>query len=319
MKNNHVFTAIALITIGVLCLLRAFGIIAFSWWALFRLWPLLLIWIGVKFIPMNDGLKLVFKILILIFGIFLLFYYSNSSRCCCHNWWAHKNFDCEKTFVVKTVDGETFEYDEYFTKTKNDEENILPDGAKLNLSVSAGKLTFTPGESLFAIEKNESARYFTAKINKRTSGDNAQITAELSPKKDFALSNKLYYNVLLSDVPVWEMALDLNATASDIDLSTFKVRELKVEANASAVDLKLGNLYEEVNVEIESNASAIKLMLPKDMKFTVSKDNTLSSMNISGFKKQSDGSYISEKGIETVGTIHITVDANVSSVEVRRY
>ena len=319
MKNNGIFTAIALIIIGVLCLLKSFGVIDFSWWALLRLWPLILIWVGIKFIPISEQWKLISKILILLLGIILLFAYSGRYRCSSESWCIHKKSAGEEKCIIKTIDGETYECSDDFSKIKNDDEDVVYDGAKLRLAASRGKLTFAPGKSLFAIEKNESAKGFITKINKKVSGNKAQITATLSPKENFPRSKTLYYNVFLSDNPIWEMELELNATASDLDLSVFQVKKLKIQANASAVDLKLGNLYENMSVDIESNASAIELRLPKDMKLIISKDNVLSSMNISGFKKQKDGSYISENGIETVGTIHITVDANVSSVEVRKY
>jgi len=319
MKNNNIFTAIALIMIGVFCLLKSFGVIDFSWWALFRLWPLILIWIGIKFIPISEQWKLISKILILLLGIVLLFAYSGSYRCSFKNRYYHKESDCEKKYIIKTADGERYEYDDYFSKTKNDDEDVIYDGAKLHLTASAGKLTFTPGKALFAIEKNESATNFTTKINKKTDGNRANIIATLSPKRNFPFNKTLYYNVFLSNNPIWEIELKLNATASEIDLSAFKIKELKIEANASAVDLKLGSLCENISVDIESNASAIKLKLPKNMRFIINKDNTLSSMSISGFKKQKDGSYISGNGIEVIGTIRITVDANVSSVEVKKY
>jgi energy-coupling factor transporter transmembrane protein EcfT len=320
MKNKGVFTAIVLITIGVLCLLQLFEIVNFSWWAAIGLWPLILIWFGIKCIPIAEPWKLILKIFVLLFGVCLLFYYS-SSHCGTfkHKCW-HKHFNNTERCVSKTVDIEMYNVDENCFTTEGDDDNMMCEMAKLDLNATAGKLTFAPGESLFAIEDNDSYQYFTTKVNKKSYGKKTNITASLTPIKNFKFKSKtLKYNILLSDVPVWEMNLGLHATANEIDVSVFKVKELIIESNASALDVKFGNLYKNVDVNIEANASAVKILVPKDMKCIINKDNALSSMSVYGMKKQKDGSYLSEVGIETVGTIFLTVNASVSSIEVKGY
>lgn len=328
MKNKGIFTAIVLITIGVLCLLHLFDVVHLSWWAALKLWPLFLIWIGIKCIPFSETWKLILKVFVLLFGVFLLFYYSNSN-CLTYKCWSHHKSDCEKTIVIQTVDEEIEEAEEdsitmneegNVTTNINDKEDIISNYAKLNLSASAGKLTFATGTSLFAIEKNETSQYFTTKVNTTLTGKKTNIVASISPLKNITFNNQmLYYNVFLSEIPVWEIELDLNATSNEIDLSTFKVKELQIEANASSIDLTFGNLYENMDVEIEANASSVKINIPKDMRCIINKDNNLSSMKVKGLKKQKDGSYLSDDKVETVGTIRLSVDANVSLVEVRKY
>jgi hypothetical protein len=269
---------------------------------------------------LGESWKLVLKILVLLFGVLLLFYYSSSHGCSFENRHCHKFFNCDEKYVVNITDEEVYDNDNYYIKSENDDEALIGDAAKLNLTASAGKLTFAPGKSLFSVEKNESSKYYTTKINKNSNRKKTEITAKFTPVKNFTSnSKKLIYNVFLSETPVWEIELELNATADEIDLCAFKVKELQIEANASAVDLKLGNLYDSVEVDIKSNASSVKINLPKDMKCIINKDNALSSMNIHGLKKQKDGSYLSEDDAETVGTIYISVAANVSSVEIGRY
>ena len=319
MKNKNIFTAIALIIIGALLLLKSLGIVHFTWCALFKLWPLLLIGIGIKFIPMSDHWKVIFKTLVLLLGVLLLFVYSNNSYC-----FFYKKFNCGDKFVITNSNMDDWESDTDNTESEettdqimSDNEDFICDEAKLNLSVSAGKLIFTPSEkALFSIEKDD---FISAATKQSITDRKAKVSASLSPKENYPLKKSLEYNVLLSCKPIWEMNLELNATGNEIDLSAFKVKVLKIEANASAVDLKLGNLYDNVKINIASNASAIKLKLPKNMKCIIQKDNTLSSMNVTGFKKEAGGRYVSDDKIETVGTIYITVDANVSSVDVKRF
>jgi hypothetical protein len=312
MKHKGIFTAILLITIGVLCLLQLYEVVHFSWWAALRLWPLLLIWIGVKCLPISEAWKLILKILVLFFGVFLLFYLSNSNYFSCKNW----SFCCNNKYECKEI----YEVNESYFTAENDDENIMDSIVKLNLTASAGKLTFEQGNSLFSIENNRNSEQITTKVFKRTDEKKTTITASITPIKNFPRNDKsLNYNVLISDIPVWEMKLELNATANEIDLSAFKVKELEIESNASAVNLKLGNLYEDVEVTINSNASSVSIKLPEDMRCIINRDNKLSSMKVHGFKKQNDGSYLSAKGIEAVGTVYLSVDASVSAVDIKKY
>jgi hypothetical protein len=320
MKKKGIFSAIVLITIGVLCLLHIYEIVHFSWWTAIKLWPLLLIWIGVKCIPIEEPWKLILKIIVLLFGIFLLFYLSNTPFSCCKSWGYHNKSECEKEYVIEIENDEMFPTDDCNYEKDNGDETIMDDVVKLNLTAAAGKLTFEPGNSLFSIESNRNSKHISTKIIKKIINKKTNITASITPVKNFSINdNPLKYNVLISDKPIWEMKLELNATANEIDFSPFKIKELQLESNASAVNLKFGNLYDNVEVDIQSNASSVSIKLPKDMRCILNRDNTLSSMKVHGFKKQKDGSYLSEDDIEPLGTVHISVNAGVSAVEIRKY
>jgi len=116
------------------------------------------------------------------------------------------------------------------------------------------------------------------------------------------------------------MDLELSATAGEVDFSSFKIKELTIESNASALDFKLGNFYPEVTVNVESNASAVEISIPNDMKCTLKKaENNLSSFTVKGLKQQSKNQYVSEDDGETAGVINVVIASNVSSVEIKRY
>jgi hypothetical protein len=127
MKTKGIFTAILLITIGVLCLLNFFEIVDISWSMVFRLWPLILIWIGVNFIPISHTWKLVLKILVLLFGVFLLFYYSNFYCCTYQNNCFHKKNTSEEKSMVKIIDVNVYDSDGCCFTTNSDDEFIIFD------------------------------------------------------------------------------------------------------------------------------------------------------------------------------------------------
>jgi len=313
MKSKSIFWGVLLISIGILWILKSLGTISFSWCVFVKLWPLILIWIGIKLMPIKDNWKIILNVTVLFIGIAFLLILSNSN--CCKSKWNKFDF-CSKewTYTCDDNDDTTLCSNESFIKYEDIYEN-----AHLKLSASAGKLVFAPGEDLITIREKENSN---SKIDIQSTIDdnNIKIKAEVRPFKNSYSKNSFKYDILLNSYPVWDMDLELNAIAGQVDLSDFKIRELTVESNASALDLKLGSLFDEVNVTVESNASSVKITIPQDMKCLLKKaESNLSSFSVKGLKKQDKNQYTSNGDNETAGTVNITIESNVSSVEIKRY
>jgi hypothetical protein len=304
MKSKNIFFGVLLITIGILWMLRSLELISFSWWAFLRLWPLILVWIGIKIIPMKEVWKISLNILVLIIGIALLFMMSHSKFCC---WGQHNCSEKSERIVVINNDFER-NISAFF------EEEF--ENAHLNLTASAGRLSFTPSQKLFSVDNSEN---FNIKVRNKIINDKVYIDAEIKPENIIQLKDSPHFNIFLTSKPVWTMNLVLSATAGELDLSAYKIRNLTIESNASAIDLKLGDLYPETVVNIESNASAVNLKIPKNTKCIITKETTLSPMDLKGFTKQSDGSFVSNGAGEAEGSITVSLSANVSALEVIRY
>ena len=315
MKSKNIFWGIFLISLGILWMLKALSIITFSWVIFLKLWPLILVWVGIKLMPISDTWKIILNTTVLFIGIAFLLILSNS-RCCNHKWYKSVWWDKEWDYHYHCNDneGDTIAYyNKNFIVYDDSIEN-----ANLELEVSAGQLAFTTGENLIAIYEKESASKIT--INSTVEDNTVNINAEVHPLGKIRSHNSGKYNIQLHSAPVWNMDLELSATAGEVDFSKFKIRKLTIESNASALDLKLGNLYSDVTVIIESNASAVEISIPNDMKCSLKKaENNLSSLNVKGLNKQNKNQYISDNDTETVGTINVVIASNVSSVEIKRY
>jgi len=316
MKSKNIFWGILFISIGILWILKALAIITFSWCVFLKLWPLILVWIGIKLMPISDKWKILLNVTVLFIGIAFLLILSNSKHCN-HKW--YKSSWWEKEWRT-TCNNEEIDENTIVCSNRNlivYEENF--ENANLKLSVAAGKLRFTTGENLIAINDTESSSskiIITSTIDDNT----VNINAEVRPFGKIQHHNSGKYNIQLNDAPVWNMDLELSATAGEIDFSSFKIKELTIESNASALDFKLGNLYPDVTVNVESNASAVEISIPNDMKCTLKKaENNLSSFSVKGLKQQSKNQYVSEDDGETAGVINVVIASNVSSVEIKRY
>ena len=80
MKSRNLFLGIIILFIGVIALLASFNVFDFSWTLLWRMWPMLLILIGVMILPVKDWLKAILLVLTLC-GSVLLYRYEAT-----HSW-----------------------------------------------------------------------------------------------------------------------------------------------------------------------------------------------------------------------------------------
>jgi hypothetical protein len=313
MKNKSIFLGILLVSVGILWILKSLGVIYFSWLIFFKLWPLILVWVGIKLLPIQDKWKIILNTMVLFLGIAFLLIYSNSK--CCNSRWNHFSI-CSREWNIDDAAATVSIKNQSVIKYEENFEN-----AHLDLTASAGNLVFKTGEELIAIREVETSGSKINIISKIEDDNSIDIKAEVHPLKGKIVGNNSHkYNILLNNSPIWDMDLDLKAAAGEIDLSEFKVKELEIESNASALELKIGNLYPEVNIKIESNASSVELTIPKNMKCFLKKaDSTLSSFSVSGLTKETNTRYVSTGDDETAGVINITMETNVSSVEVKRY
>lgn len=80
MKSRNLFVGIILLFIGVIALLAVLNVFDFRWTLVWRLWPMLLILIGVMVLPVKDWLKAILLILALC-GSVILYHYEVT-----HSW-----------------------------------------------------------------------------------------------------------------------------------------------------------------------------------------------------------------------------------------
>lgn len=93
MKNRNLLLGILLLFVGVIALLASLDIFEFRWSIVWRLWPMLLIFIGILVLPIKDWLKVVFLLVSLAASVLLYRYEMNQK----HFWLFSKNTTCAQT------------------------------------------------------------------------------------------------------------------------------------------------------------------------------------------------------------------------------
>ena len=74
MKNRNLLLGVILLFVGIIALLASLDIFEFRWSVVWRLWPMLLIVIGILVLPIKDWLKVVLLLVSLAGSIFLYRY-----------------------------------------------------------------------------------------------------------------------------------------------------------------------------------------------------------------------------------------------------
>lgn len=77
MKSRNLFLGIIILFIGVVSLLASIDVIDLSWRIVWRLWPMLLIFIGIAILPVKDWLKAVLLVVALAVSVLL---YQNEAK-----------------------------------------------------------------------------------------------------------------------------------------------------------------------------------------------------------------------------------------------
>jgi len=136
-SSAGIFWGIFLVTLGLLLLGRMFGLFHFYWFNVFRLWPLIIIWVGIRILPIERLWKNVSSIILLAVAVVLLFVLPAKS--CCSDFWNGK-FHKE---IQKKIDDIDCEIDDL----EIDDVDLDIDGAKITVSVDSGVVTINKESS----------------------------------------------------------------------------------------------------------------------------------------------------------------------------
>lgn len=305
MKASHLFWGILFVALGLLALLVNFFDFTFQWSTAWKIWPLVLVLIGLSIIIKNKTGKLFiagFAGLVLALTIFA----SVSSGLNFFRGGLHFSFNDDP------IETETSHFTEEYTD-----------------SISKAVFSFNAGAGNFKLLSNTDKlidivleSYGIDYSFLRNDIDSiSNLTLDMKSKKirfgDKGSFNKV--EIALNPKPVWDLYFDVGAASMKIDLSPFKVENIGINMGAAAMNLKLGELADETRLEIDAGASDIDIFIPEKVGCEIVSDVALSSTNYEGFIKVKSSQYRTPNFDESVKKIYISIDSGVSSISVRKY
>ena len=244
MKSDKIFWGIFLVFIGGIFLLENFDIIDFSWRYVWRFWPVILILIGVNILFKNSKSQtgIIVTAVITIITLGLLTYKGLEKHRDNESKWSWSNSD-DKNNDTDSADVITdANYSEEFDTKYQFATLIIKGGASKFVIESAS-------DKLFEANLNQSkSRYYL----KKTEVDSA-VTLNFNSKgnrTEYSLNSDDFNEIkmMLNAQPVWNINLTMGAGEIDFDLVDYKTKNISLKGGAAAFRVKVGNLYNDINV-----------------------------------------------------------------------
>jgi len=307
MKNSNLFWGGILVALGVIFILSNFDYLNFNWWGIFKLWPMLLVLIGVTLLPIKNAKKIVLTLILLAVTITLLLtntslYQGRSYR---YSW----NFGDNDDYVQEYKRSDQSFFEPYSTDIEE---------ATLDIEAVAGEFIIRGNtDNLVDFRQDGNIGPYVFSTNKDGNHQYLKFEMQNSHFRVKRLINDV--DLQLNEKPVWNISLECGAAKIDLDLSKCKTRNIDIQGGASSTHLKLGSLYAKTNVKVESGASSITIAIPEDAGCELTTQTVLSSKNFDGFTRLERGLYQTDNFENAQNKIYIDIEAAVTSLKIRRY
>ena len=335
MKANKIIKGLTLLLIGTILLANTLEILEWSVWSnIFKLWPLLVISLGLSLIFRGKSLSFMGPLIIFLgiiagvgasyMGISIEGEMVREVKTLSREIVIEVEkvpetetaLETEITPEIETVpDTETTLETEVVLETKEYPEI---EKASIELNLDVGKLTlsestpllyecisqyrykeFEPFEKYSSTEKEASILIYHSPVIKR------RISSNIRNDWQLKLNNKIIY-----DLSVKTGAIDI-----DCNLSDFKVEKLYIESGASNINLVLPQY--DSKIIIDTGVSNIDIAIPKNVGATVNIDSgiAIKDLDVDDFIKK-DGTYISNNYDYSEFKTEIEIDCGVSNIDI---
>ena len=303
MKASQLFWGFFFITFGTLYLVARYSTFYIDWYAIWELWPILIILAGVAIILKGTFVKPVISVLIGILIAFLAFGFFND---------LFDVFDNNSHFNSRSRN--------YSENNYNLEYNNKIEHVNLDIAAGAGKFTIddTTNKLITGYSRGNFGNYNLTSTNKDSvvwvnfNMENVDIDL-------FAGNYKNQLKLSLNKAPTYSFNFEIGAAKSYFDLRQFKVKNLVLQTGAADTKIRLGDKSELVMVNVEMGAAALKIYVPEKSGCKISGDMVLMSKDLDGFIKKGSDYYVTDNYEFVAEKIIINIEGGVSAFEVKRY
>ena len=337
MSITQFFKGLVIILIGVILLLNNLNILEWSiWFNLLKLWPLLLISLGISFIFRRrlSWLGPLLLLLGVIFGIgasYMGFDVQLGDRIPTETEIIQKEMELVPSMVQKIEEevSERVEGTESTEKQEFTEEGVIEEVSKdiemvpliqkadiaLNYEVGSFALKYTT-PLLYQCQVNYRYPEFKPVENFTILDNEAQVQIYHQPISDEMMRDpKNQIDLKLNPDIVYNIFLETGATAIDYDLSKFKIENFTIKSGASHINL-IAPRYDG-SIKINSGVAKIDIAIPEDVGVTVNLDTGLSAKDFDkNFERQEGNFFISRNYSSAPYQVKINIDSGISKINI---
>jgi len=332
MKANKIVEGLTFLLIGGILLANTLEILEWSVWSnLFKLWPLLVISLGLSLIFRGRSLSFLGPLIIFL-GIIAGVGAS----------YVGISFEGEMVREVKTLSREIVIEVEKVPETETAlETEVIPDTetaleteevletkvletkeypeierASIKLNLDVGKLVLGESTPLLyeCISQYRFKEFEPFEKFSRTEKE-ADILIYHSPitRKVISTNIKNNWQLKLNNQIIYDLSVETGAIDVDCNLSDFKVEKLYIESGASNINLVLPQYNSKII--IDTGVSNINIAIPKNVGATVNIDSGIAVKDLDDFIKR-NGTFISHNYNESEYKTEIEIDCGVSNIDI---
>jgi hypothetical protein len=318
--NSNTIIGVILVMIGLLLFASTADLIDFNislkW--LSKFWPLCIVAAGLA-VFLNDK-KTVFNPLSALFlaaAVFLGIFQGTVKTVESISDTVESELDIDLDDESSEVDSADFKSSpKYSLKNSNDIKEV-----NLNFKGGASEVFIEESNELLV---NVETNNFKGDLitEEQINNGKADVKIKMDNLKNFEIKNgKLDRKIVLklNDKPSYNLDFEVGAGKFHFDVSSFKVKNFKIETGASDLNLKMGELLAESNLNIESGVSNIDINVPKATGCRIKLDSGLSAKDLDGFIKKGDDIWESQDYDKSKNKININIESGLSAVNVKRY
>lgn len=299
MKLSTIFWGVLFVLIGGLFLLNNLGYICVDWTTVWRLWPMILVFWGLSIVVGKQRPPWYAVLLMILLMVFMVVAFAATQ-------WFEGDFD--------VVDGESM--------TQTFEEPITPATERATFRFQSGAGKFYIHDTTDQLVRAETEVGFGKyNLTREQSDGSAYVTLDFRGRtRNWTFGRaRNRADVWLNSAPLWNLQMDVGAASADLDLTPFRVEELRLDAGASSLKVRLGDRSDETSVSIKTGASSTRIEVPESVGCEVRLHTALSGKQIRDFEKISSNRYQTSNFDSAKKKILITVEAGVSQITVSRY
>ena len=323
MNSKNLFSGGILILLGVLFLGKELDWFNVNWHEIFRLWPLLLIYLGlVAVLGKSSQTSTVVTIVLLCIAIPTVIVRGCSNK-------------VEHAFDKNGINLDLSDDDDNNDNNDDDDNDTSFKGANqklsepMNANIKSASLEFKGGAAEFDIKETTAqlaeadATLNFGNISLKKTGDADSPTVDFSlngktNKVDFGDNNHNKVNLKLNSDVIWDMKFEFGAGKADFDLSAYKIKNLSIKTGLTETDVKLGDKMDNLDVKVESGLTDIEFQVPTTAGCRVDIDGGLNDKDFDGFI-QKDGHWETPDYDKATKKITIKFEGGLQSLKVRRY
>lgn len=294
--NGSLLWGVFFIFAGLLFLLANLGVVDIEWREAWKLWPVVIIIVGLSIMSLRGWLSA------LVYGVSAILIASLV--------WI------TLTGGLKTAETELIQNDFSISRESDDVKRL-----DVNIETGASTLDISSHNGDEMVVGKIESRVSDLEASTELDGDVQEVT--LSQKRNVRLFGPGPLNELSvrlnKQLPI-SLSIDSGASKIEADLSEVMLESLDVDSGASLLELRLGDKHDRTDVKIDTGVSSVTLYVPEDSGVRLTVDSGLSSRDLpDGFKETGKDTYESANYRDAKNKIVINLDMGVSSFKLINY